>query len=365
MDVIEQPQVHGSTTPPQIGVVAPPTPIVPKTVSIQKRPLYFEKSQAFITSLEAKFGGKVLCYYDIGSINSDQVKYFYSHLKRIGYQEKLFFIIYSHGGDGKSAYRIAHLLRNFCNELIVVVPEVAASAATMLTLSGDSVLMTPLGYLTAVDTSITNPLNPKGADGRPVRIELEEVNRARDLILKDNTNGDKVMDAYKTIFSYIHPVALGAMERSSSLSEMLCTDILDLRKDKLSLDKVQKLVYKLNREYPAHGYPINRIKARDLGLNVSDTDREADDLLFSLQNLYRYLTDPIRTDISDTFYHVENYLTMMESVGFRTISKGVLEKKIDPVIKNWTVIKDEAKWQGVYEADQDGKKTVMITTLDL
>lgn len=352
-------------------IPAPPVPPPtspqpqPKTVTFQRKAIYFEKTQNSIQRLEDKLNGRVLVFYDSSSISSDQVKYLYSHLRKMGKQDKLYFVMYSHGGDGKSAYRIAHLLRNFCQELIVVIPEVAASAATMLALAGDSILMTPLAYLTAVDTSLTHPLNPKGVDGRPVRVELEEINRARDLILKDRTDSDKNMEAYKTIFTYLHPVSLGAMERSSSLSEMLCRDILDLKTNKLPSDMVDSLVHKLNREYPAHGYPINRIKARELGLRILDTDKDLDDLLFDAQNLYRFLSDSVRTDINDTFYHLENYITMMETIGFRTFNKAIWERKIDPVIKNWTVVKDETKWYGAFESEQEGKKSVMLTTMDL
>ncbi|NMB70398.1 hypothetical protein GYA27_04345 [candidate division WWE3 bacterium] len=333
--------------------------------SFKKPPLMWADSQQILGSIEKKLGGPVVSYYTTGSIVGDDVKYFYTHLKNIGHKEKIFFVLYSSGGDGRSAYRIASLLRSFCDELVIVIPEIAASAATMLALAGDSVVMTPLAYLTAVDTSLTHPLNPKDKSNNPVRVELEEVKRAASTLIKPDNQDKDNLEAYKIMFNYIHPVAFGSMERASNLSEMLCKDILNLRRNPISADEAEKLTVKLNRDYPSHGYPITRKKAREIGIPVVDSDAELDTLLWKYINVNRFLTEPVRTDISDSFFHTETYLNTIESVGRRIAVKQITERRLDPIVKGWTTLRDEFKWEALYEVDENGEKKVMISRLDI
>jgi ATP-dependent protease ClpP protease subunit len=324
----------------------------------------WEQTQAILSKIEQKLGGKVVSYYTTGSIVADDVKYFYAHLKDIGYQDKLFFVLKSEGGDGKSAYRIASMLRNFCNELTIVIPEQAASAATMLSLAADKIIMTPLAYFTAVDTSIVHPLNPKDKNNSPVSIELEEVKKAVNVLLEEKSDKTDKLEVYKTIFNYIHPVAFGAMERTLNLSERLCKDILALRKDPPSDEEASKLINVLNQEYPSHVYPITRKKARELGLNVIDSDPELDSLLWSFININRYITEPVRTDINDSFFHTEKMINLIESTGRRLVVTNILERRLDPIIKGWTTLKDEYKWLAVYEAMEEGQKKVKVSFVD-
>ena len=333
-------------------------------IKIKSPPLVWNETQEVLRKIEQKLQGRVVTYFTAAgwSIVGDDVKYFYSHLKNIGFQEKLYFILISSGGDGTSAYRIAALLKEFCKELVIVLPERAASAATMLSLAGDAVLMTPLAYLTAVDTSLMHPLNPKDKTNSPIRVELEEVKRAvKRLSEGENPN---TLEVYKTLFNYVHPVALGAMERSTNLSEMVCRDIMELRRNVPYSDDVKnKLIDKLNTWYPMHGYPIPRDKAKELGIPIIASDSELDALLWDLMNNYIYFTEPVRTDLSDSFLHTETMTKIIESTGTRLFMRNTLERKLDPIIKGWSVFKDEFKWMWAYEKEENGQKQVKVSYL--
>ena len=89
-------------------------------IKIKSPPLVWNETQEVLRKIEQKLQGKVVTYFTAAgwSIVGDDVKYFYSHLKNIGFQEKLYFILISSGGDGTSAYRIAALLKEFCKRAI-------------------------------------------------------------------------------------------------------------------------------------------------------------------------------------------------------------------------------------------------------
>lgn len=343
-----------------------PLPEPKSRVVIKKPPLVWTETQDLLSRIEKKLGGKVVSYY-VGpdwQMAQDDVKYFYSHLKNFGWQEKLFFILVSGGGNGMSAWRIASLLSNFCDELVVVLPERAASAATMLSLAADKIIMTPLAYLTAVDTSLFHPLNPKDNTNRPVSVELDEVQRAVNILIQNQKPKGDRSEAYRNIFNYIHPVAFGAMERSANLSEMLCRDILELRKKNPLDEKTKKAVIeRLNTGYPAHGYPIPRHRARELGLSIAYSDQELDGLLWNLINTYRFLTEPVRTDLGPASIHTETVAKLIESVNSRFILDNINERRLDSIIKGWSTFKDEFRWISFFEKEEAGQKKILQSFL--
>lgn len=318
--------------------------------TIRHPPLLWHETQKILRELEKKLNGPVLYFFTgkDASIDDDDVKYFYTHLRKIGRRDKLYFVLVSHGGSGESAWRIACLLRNFCRELIIVLPEVAASAATILTLAADKIVMTPLAYLTAVDTSIFHPLNPKDRNKKPIYVELDEVNRAIQLLTEKTPSHSNTHEIYKTIFQYIHPVALGAIARSTNLSEMLCSDIMNLQQHPPDAAWKQRIIKRLNTTYPSHTYPIPRHKAKELGLNVVYTDAVLDDLLGTLLTLSVRLTKSIPTYLDNSTIHIESISTIIESQNLRYYLHHILQKRLDVILKDWLTFKDEHHWMRAF-----------------
>jgi len=66
-------------------------------------------------------------------------------------------IIDSPGGSARSAYRIANLLRQHCGGFVAIVPEYAKSAATLLTLGADQIILCPHAEIGPLDTQVFDP----------------------------------------------------------------------------------------------------------------------------------------------------------------------------------------------------------------
>lgn len=333
---------------------------------IKHAPVLWKSTQTLLAEIQKKMGGPVLAYFTShdSKIHDDDVKYFYAHLKKIGRTKKIFFILISHGGSGESAWRIASLVRNFCEQLVVILPEAAASAATIFSLAADQIIMTPLAYLTAVDTSIYHPLNPKDRDNHPVYVELDEVNRSVNAMLQKSTANQDAHQIYKTIFDYIHPVAFGAIARSTTLSEMLCSDSMELRSEKLDPKVKQKIIQHLNTSYPSHSYPIPRHKARELHLPIEYSDAELDNLLSSFLNQYVHISKTARTYLGDGITHSEVVKTVIESVGLRFFLQHMREKRFDSTLKDWLTFKDEVRWSAIAPGRRGAKERIHQTLLE-
>ena len=60
-------------------------------------------------------------------------------------------LLSSPGGDGETAIRMVRSMQTRCSELTVLVPDMAKSAATLLCLGADKIMMGPAGDLGPVD----------------------------------------------------------------------------------------------------------------------------------------------------------------------------------------------------------------------
>jgi hypothetical protein len=71
--------------------------------------------------------------------------------------KKIVLMIDSLGGDAKAAYQLATLFKRYCGGFIAVVPRYAKSAATLLTIGADEVILGRCAELGPLDTQIYSP----------------------------------------------------------------------------------------------------------------------------------------------------------------------------------------------------------------
>ena len=84
---------------------------------------------------------------------------------------ELDFLIVSFGGDPMVAWRIMSLIRQHgINKVSVLIPQSAYSAATLLALGADEIVMHPNGHLGPVDMQITT-----FADGKTKKFSTEDI----------------------------------------------------------------------------------------------------------------------------------------------------------------------------------------------
>jgi ClpP class serine protease len=78
----------------------------------------------------------------------------FEHLRSIGPQKRLALYLYSHGGAMEAPWKIVTMLREFCDELYVIVPYRAQSAATMIAIGADKIHMSKKGELGPIDPAL-------------------------------------------------------------------------------------------------------------------------------------------------------------------------------------------------------------------
>ena len=273
----------------------------------------FPETQRLIKKIQASNKNKILCYWTSfnGSICQNDVISFYEIIKDWPIQDKIYLFIKSDGGDGKESLRIINLLREHTKKLIVLVRGECSSAATIMALGADEIHMGPLAFLSAADTSLTHDLSPIDKNNSLVSVSQDELTRVAKLW--NDTKREE--NPYPNLFSHIHPLVFVALDRASSLSIKLCADILSYHM--IDEEKAARISRKLNSDYPSHNYPILKKEAMDIGLNVKRINKELNDLLIELSNLYSKMAKQALTDHDENNYHDNEIKNIIEAEGIQ------------------------------------------------
>lgn len=90
-------------------------------------------------------------------IDPDSITYFAELIHGADRGEDLHLMLRSPGGDGEAAVRLARMAQGSCRRFVVVVPEVAKSAATILALGAHEIVMGPSSDLGPIDPQVHVP----------------------------------------------------------------------------------------------------------------------------------------------------------------------------------------------------------------
>ncbi len=235
-----------------------------------------------IGRLEELRGSSVICLLTSlrpgvqGQISDDQVRVIFDHL--LGIQQrpipKLDLFLVSNGGNGVVPWRLVSLFREFSKKFNVLIPYRAYSAATLLALGADEIVMHPFGELGPIDPSVSNDFNPKNQQGQPIPISVEDVKAYVAFIKKTAgiTHEDELVKTIEALCAQVHPLALGNVERFVSQSRMIATKVLKTHMQGDEEHIIDELVENMTSKLYFHGHPINRKEARqDLKLKVPVT----------------------------------------------------------------------------------------------
>ena len=302
---------------------------------IKTPPLLYERSQSVLAQIQKRVRGTFLSYWTStsGSLCDNDVMAMYELLQHVGPQAEVTLFVKSDGGSGMASLRMVHLLRRYAKRLTVAAPLNCASAATMLALGADRIALGPLSYLTAVDTSLEHELSPVDHTNNLVAVSNDEVDRVIRLWRESAGRRAEAVNPYQELYKYVHPLVIGALDRASSLSLMLCREILGYHlKDKR---KAERISQRLNSAYPAHQYPITSREARQLGLRVDDLDPALDRLLQELNLIYSEMGQRAITDFDEGNHHDNEITNILEARGLQVLYQ---------VEKDWHYRNEERRW---------------------
>jgi hypothetical protein len=304
-------------------------------------PVLFSKTQILIGEIEVMIDEPLITYWNSASgfICDNDVLGLYGVLRDLRPSDRLSLFVKSDGGSGQASLRMINLLRQYTRHLTVLVPLECASAGTMLALGANRIKMGPLAHLSAVDTSLTHDLSPLDRDNHRVKVSQDELDRAARLF----RGGDETANPYAALFQHVHPLVIGAVDRSSALSTRLCIEILGYHMDDPA--KAQAISDTLNSGYPSHSYPITLREAERIGLKVEPLDDRLNGKLLELNAVYSEMGQRAMTDFDARNSHDNSIMNIIEGAGRQVFFQHEKDWHYRVEERRWISMNDRSSWR--------------------
>lgn len=302
-----------------------------------------------IREIEKLRNSKVITYVTSdrqGPINArvamDIVPIVSSQLRKIGKTEKIDLVLYSSGGDTMVPWRLVSMIREYCSQFSVIVLYKAHSAATMISLGADEIVMSDMSELSPIDPSTSNffnPQDPQNPQGR-IPISVEEVMAYFDLAknkfgIKSDEELTKIFNKFIESSPSIHPLALGNVNRTHNLIKILAKRLLKSHREALREEETDRIIDFLTEKLYSHQYYIGRREAKeDLGIRtVVYADNKLSQLMSQLYEGYveetqmnKIWNPEIEIDSKDVL-NKEYKIAFVESAGVQNYFSLNLELK--------------------------------------
>lgn len=238
-----------------------------------------EERISFIERLEQLRDSKVLVYFSYTPLDDTILVPLYNQLKEIGHTHRIDLVLHSYGGAVDTPYKVVMLIREFCDEFAVIVPFVAKSAASMVVLGADEVVMGPISELGPIDPLVKHPVY------KDVLIPVQAVWHCLDYLQRSISNCTDMEVAalmVTPLLNMLDPLLIGDYEKTIKASRQYAETLLSRYMLKDLPEQVANVTQALTEGYFSHGYPIGHREAKELGLKVTEAQGELWDIIWQL-----------------------------------------------------------------------------------
>ncbi|MBZ9571721.1 hypothetical protein KJA15_00025 [Patescibacteria group bacterium] len=193
-------------------------------------------------------------------------------------------LIISRGGDPTVSWRIISILRERFDKIGVLLPYEAYSAATLLALGADEIIMHPFSNLGPVDPQLVSIKESPGKPGQKEKILFgsEDLRHFLDFVRTDVgiTDQEQMEKAFEFICRDVGSIQIGVAKKSSYLALSMGEKLLNLHMEDSS--KAKAIAEALNKSFYHHGYPVGRKEAKEIGLPIKDPEEKLEKLMWQI-----------------------------------------------------------------------------------
>jgi ClpP class serine protease len=215
----------------------------------------------------------VIAHISRGSLAGNDIPVLGDLLRDLGDVHTLSLLIHSPGGDGTVVEKFVSLCRAQCKHFRVIIPNEAKSAATLIALGADQIIMGPPSELGPIDAQI-----PVLANGLYRLISAQSFIDARDDLLKKHKEALAKNEDTSAILQMLATLDLpfiSECERMMDLGRDIAKKLLEahmfkkMAKRAAKIDKVVTILSSVQR-FKSHGRMIDgNMARRELSLKVS------------------------------------------------------------------------------------------------
>jgi hypothetical protein len=290
-----------------------------------------ERRKELIERLEKLRGTRVVAYVtgdrppSPAQIGDDAVRQLYEHLRHLKHVERLDLFVYSRGGAIDVPWRVVTALRQASDEWHMLVPFRANSAATLLGLGAETIVLGRQGELGPIDPILgIQRIIPQPGGGQGVhqeQINVEDVMAYIRFVTERAGLSDQEALAVglKKLTERMDAVALGNLYRTHQHIRDVGRRMLLSRKNPASEQVIATIIETLAERVYAHGHAIGLRDAEEIGLPVKAATDDEDAAMWELLNEYEedlkllQPIDPATAIAADDLFSEDGSIAIIES----------------------------------------------------
>ncbi|MDD2665893.1 MAG: hypothetical protein PHD13_00045 [Methanocellales archaeon] len=197
--------------------------------------------------------------------------------------QSLDLILHSPGGSAEATEAIVSYLRTKFDDIRIIIPHAAMSAATMLACSGNSIVLGKHSFIGPIDPQvrINTQFGPQVAPAQAILDQFE--------LAKSECQDPQKLGSWLPILNQYGPALLVQCQNALALSQQLVSEWLEaymfVEKDNANEISTEIAATLANHQrFKSHARHINRQMAKEIGLIISDLedDQEFQDLVLSV-----------------------------------------------------------------------------------
>ncbi|MEJ2724897.1 MAG: hypothetical protein P8175_09675 [Deltaproteobacteria bacterium] len=223
-----------------------------------------------------------------GPISAEAVREIYGVLRELKPMEKKALDLFLCGSRGDNAvpWRIVSMFRELFDVFNVLLPYKAYSAATMIALGADTIIMGEKAELSPIDVNIPLPYDTKqrnlnhasAADVTGFFSWLEGLGKVRE---------KQRIDAFLRTMDSLPPLLLGKINKALEQTKNECRRLLESRNRPFGRSANNKIIGKLFSDFSSPEQGVSRKEARrTFGLKHVQQDEAVEPLIWELWALY-------------------------------------------------------------------------------
>ena len=251
-----------------LSILSAPSSAVP-----DQTPLFYAMQnqryarRRYIEDIEGITGRKLIVYFSKpeAPIEQPDVMAFGDLLDNLG-EQGVDLLLQSPGGDIDVAEKLVNLISARCRSFRVIVAQSAKSAATLMALASDEIVMSDTSELGPIDPQVTVTTPQGQLIRRPAASFIGGLTW-----IQEEVKGGEMSPVFFPLLSSLDPALLDYCKKAIERSERFAEKWLLRSQCKGQAEDAKKVAKKLadTKEYLSHGTMIDHKEAESLGLKVN------------------------------------------------------------------------------------------------
>lgn len=239
-------------------------------------------AQSIIAEIEKLRNARLIVFFCVSSITGSVAYRFNKIIRKVGDVENLDIFIESGGGNIDATAKIVKILRTYCKKLGVIIPFYAKSAASLLALHADEIVLCKSGELGPVDPIVEDPTTKVWIPAHSIKEAVNFIQETEDPLVKLSM-ADK-----------LPPLLLGAYRDAQNATKQYLQEALAKIQDEKAREEC---IHTFSEKFVSHGYPIDIEICKKAGLNVISPDVSLESKIHELHELYcDLMLETLKTD---------------------------------------------------------------------